>query len=572
MTYIPGGECDKMSDSAATADKDIIEYVKDDLDACIRIWSAAGGTNGIPGLQNFLQSRTFRTAFPILQGARRVVSAAFTCKNQLVRFSRRCLHPKRIFRNPRLKKQVSLGMEAVLRILLLVHLPRRGRKVSLSSAPRNRALAKIMNMADVLLHGWPRPERSVPSAGHCFAPEVVVFALYNSLPHDHAGYALRSHTILRHLQMQGIRVSACTRPGYPQDLNKHAAVPPTDEDTVDGIVYRRLRGGEARLGMPDRLYVEAYGKILAQEAQKHSAGIVHAASNYLNGLAAVQAAAHIGGKAVYEMRGLWHLTRLVREPWLEGTCQHAYFRRCELDAADQADAVVCISAALKSKVVKGGIPEHKITVIPNAVNVSLFTPRPPDEALRRKLGLEGRKVIAFIGSLTAYEGIELLMQATQHLNAQGEKVSLLIVGDGPHAEALRAAHRNLGSPKHCLFTGRVPFAEVSSYYSIADILPFPRLDLAVCRYVPPLKILEAMCMEKNVLASALPPLQEMIAHGETGLLFKANNVDSLTESIAMLLNNRETAARLRRNAREWVIKERNWSVLARKYKEIYQNL
>src|SRR5699024_9078488 len=95
---------------------------------------------------------------------------------------------------------------------------------------------------------------------------------------------------------------------------------------------------------------------------------------------------------------------------------------------------------------------------------------------------------------------------------------VLIVGDGAEYENLKTQVRLLGIDSFFRFVGRVPHNQVEKYYSIVDIMPFPRLSVPVCEMVSPLKPFEAMAMGKVVVASDVAAMAEIVSDGTTGLL------------------------------------------------------
>ena len=199
-------------------------------------------------------------------------------------------------------------------------------------------------------------------------------------------------------------------------------------------------------------------------------------------------------------------------------------------AAIAADAVITISEALKNLIVSWGVDDAKVTVIPNAVDTSLFTPQLKSTHLIEKYNLKDKIVVGFIGSITAYEGLEYLISAVEELLSDGYNLSLLIVGDGKEKNRFE----KLAKSKEIIFTGRVPYSDVEEYYSVLDMCVYPRNDYEVCRYVPPLKPLEAMAMKKAVIVSDVAPMLEMVQNGVTGLVSQANNKDSLKDKIILL--------------------------------------
>ena len=432
-----------------------------------------------------------------------------------------------------------------------------------------RVHARVEHMLDVLDTGWRLPKARSDEGK---ASDGVIMALHNSLPHDAAGYAVRSHEVLRNLDSYGWRVHAVTRPGYPMDLASHRGLLADESDMVGKVLYTRLPLAKTGIGGVESDYVTTYAELLKEQARANRAGIVHAASNYLNGLAAVTAARQAGLRSIYEMRGLWHMSRAAREPYFQNSDHYRYCHSCELTAAMGADAVVTISTPLKELLVQEGVPAERVTVIPNAVDASRFHAMAPDEKLKQELGLDGAFVVGFIGSLTQYEGIDLMLRAVDALAAQGKPVAALVVGRGYAEPRLRKLAANLARPERLVFTGFIPNAEVERYYSIVDAFPFPRLDIPVCNLVPPLKILEAMAMEKAVLVSALPPLLEFIRLGETGLSFPAGDVEALANCLRRLIDAPDEAHAMGRRARAWVLAHRNWPDVAGRYDALYGDL
>ena len=401
----------------------------------------------------------------------------------------------------------------------------------------------------------------------------ILFALHNSFPYHSTGYAIRSHHILKTLQRGGISVLAATRLGYPWNLQEFAQQPWQEIDEVEGIQYMRLIPTQAENLRQSRnfLYMKAYADRLVELGRKYGVAAIHSASNFVNGLAGLSAARRLGVPFTYEMRGLWYLSRMVREPSFAYSQVCEYERKMEATVVCEADTVVTLSEALRQELIRWGVETGKVTLIPNAVDINKFVPQRCDRELKQKLGLQGKFVVGFIGSLKDYEGLDLLVEAVGQLASSGLSIGLLVVGDGysrPRLEEVAAAWG-----RECVvFVGRVPFAEVNRYYTICDVCAFPRRGYQVCRYVPPLKPLEAMAMEKPVIVSSLLPLLEMVEDGNTGLVCGVDDGESLQAAIARLYQHPSMAATLGKKARQWVEENRSWEKIAAKYVAMYGKL
>jgi glycosyltransferase involved in cell wall biosynthesis len=266
------------------------------------------------------------------------------------------------------------------------------------------------------------------------------------------------------------------------------------------------------------------------------------------------------------------LSRASKEANFDKTDLYCYQEIMERIAVKEADAVIVISEALRNEVISWGIDQEKVTVIPNAVDLNKFSSQNPDLELKRSLGLENCFIVGFLGSLTEYEGLDLLIKAVGNLLDQGKQIGLVIVGDGQVKEQLEAIAQMTSSPNRIIFTGRVPFEDVNKYYSIFDVCPLPRKSYEVCKRVPPLKILEILAMGKPTIVSDLPPLLEIIEDHITGRVCQADSIENLQEVIMELYNHPEKTQRLSQAGRTWVEQNRSWDVISEQILKFYENL
>ena len=406
------------------------------------------------------------------------------------------------------------------------------------------------------------------------AQDRVLYLLHNSLPYHSAGYSTRTHGLLTGLRHDGWDVRGVTRLGYPYDMPNMAdlgSIPATD--VVDGVPYHRLSttpGIEKK--SPITQYVDRYVKALEDTAREHTPFVLHGASNHWNGLAAVSAARQLGVPSIYEVRGLWEVTRGSRDPqWAKGG-MYRFMARMEADAAASATRVLAITQALKDELVDRGVAEEKITVVPNAVDADRFTPQPRDAKLEAALELQGKTVIGYVGSVLDYEGLRLLVEAAEILRSRRSDFAVLIVGDGAELESFQELVRERELEDVVRFTGRVPHADVERYYSLVDIAPFPRLPLPVCEMVSPLKPFEALAMGKAVVASDVAALAEIIQPGVNGLLHRKGDTADLTRQLERLLDDPGLRAELADRGGRWVREHRQWSDMAQIVSGIYEEL
>jgi PEP-CTERM/exosortase A-associated glycosyltransferase len=276
---------------------------------------------------------------------------------------------------------------------------------------------------------------------------------------------------------------------------------------------------------------------------------------------------------VYECRAFWEDAAVDHGTCKEGGLRYRLTRALETRVFRQADAVTTICEGLRGDILARGVSPERLTVIPNAVDVELFNlHRQKDPKLVRRLGLENRQVLGFIGSFYAYEGLSLLVEAMPRVLAQIPDVRLLLVGGGHQESALQQQASKLGVEDRVVFTGRVPHDQVQRYYDLVDILVYPRMPMRLTELVTPLKPLEAMAQGRVVIASDVGGHRELISDGVNGKLFRAGDPESLVKAILMMLQHPGEWPRMQSAGREFVERERNWPASVARYKAVYERL
>jgi glycogen(starch) synthase len=219
---------------------------------------------------------------------------------------------------------------------------------------------------------------------------------------------------------------------------------------------------------------------------------------------------------------------------------------------------------MRQEVIGRGIAADRIHVVPNGVDADRFSPAPRDEALAQRLGLADGPVFGFIGSFYHYEGLRFLVETFPALRERIPGARILLVGGGEDEAALRAA-----AVDGVIFAGQVPYNRVTDYYSLIDVFVCPRRRMRLTELVTPLKPLEAMAAGLPVLASDVGGLAELIEHGTTGLLFRADDAAAFVREAVNLASDPALCAKLGSRAREHVRAERTWDRVVSRYPAIY---
>jgi PEP-CTERM/exosortase A-associated glycosyltransferase len=392
----------------------------------------------------------------------------------------------------------------------------------------------------------------------------VLHVLDRSLPVV-AGYTARAAAIVEQQAALGLEPAALT--GVRQGTSPAGL--------VHGVPYLRTPSpalatrlaGAPLLG--EAAEMAALGRRILQVHREAPVDLVHAHSPILCGLPALAAARRLGLPSVYEIRAFWEDAAEHRGRGRHGSARYGAIRTAETFLCRNVDAVVVICEGLRRDLLARGLPDERVTVVPNGVDTTRFTPRPRDEALADRYGFRGKLVIAYLGTLFRFEGAGLLLGALARLLSVRDDVRGLVVGGGEAEAELRERHAALGLGDRVILTGAVPPADVARLYTLADVLAYPRERHRITELVTPLKPLEAMSMGKLVVGSDVGGLRELIRDGETGLLFRAGEEGDLERVLFGALSDAGLRRRIGERARAHVVEHREWRRVAARYTDVY---
>ena len=240
-----------------------------------------------------------------------------------------------------------------------------------------------------------------------------------------------------------------------------------------------------------------------------------------------------------------------------------------------ADLLIAVSEAQKEELATlYNIKSEKVHVVYNGVEVSIFKPQKDTQHLKKKLGLEDRRVILSVGHFVLRKGIPYLLEAMPKILREVPNAFLLCVGGTPKWLGTRLYWKYLqemiekkGLRAHVKLMGQIPHQELPYYYSLSDIFAFPSLYEAFAKV-----ILEAMACETPVIASRVGGLPEAIEHNVNGILVSPKNVNQLAHAIVEVLQDKKLAQRIGKKGRDVVTRRFTWQHTAKELLAAYQEL
>jgi glycosyltransferase involved in cell wall biosynthesis len=198
-----------------------------------------------------------------------------------------------------------------------------------------------------------------------------------------------------------------------------------------------------------------------------------------------------------------------------------------MEALQGADLITTVSEPLREKTLALGIEAHKVLVLPNGVDTSLFQPT-EKAAARNELNIDQNlKVILFAGHLVPEKGPDVLLEALASLPGD---VMLLAVGAGPLADSLRDQATALGISKRVKWQGEISHERIPTHIAACDCLALPSL-----REGEPNAVLEALASGRPVAGSRVGGVPFLVHDGEQGYLSSPGDDQDLARALRLTL-------------------------------------
>ena len=213
------------------------------------------------------------------------------------------------------------------------------------------------------------------------------------------------------------------------------------------------------------------------------------------------------------------------------------------------DRTIAVCESAKDHLVRKGLAADKISVVNNGRELENFVPLTSAEVaeVRAELGLApDEPVIGIVARLDAQKGHRHALAAMPEILERYPRARLLLVGDGSLREALQSQAATLGIVDRVLFAGFRP--DVRRLLGASDIVALPSLWEGL-----PLTLIEALAMEKPVVATAVNGSRDVILDDETGLLVPPGDSHAIAKGVLRLLDHHDDAKRLAARGRAHVL-------------------
>ena len=253
-----------------------------------------------------------------------------------------------------------------------------------------------------------------------------------------------------------------------------------------------------------------------------------------------------------------------------------FVRLIESFAMKKADAVIALNETMKRVLVeKAGVNRDKIFVVPNGVDVEFFKPGLRCDEVNAKYGLEGRRVVLFVGRVTHGKGVHILLEAIRILKDKHGLKDVKVVIVGPlsgsfgddtltdYARVLR--EYTIKNNIDTVFTGSLDVEELRYLYSCSHVLVLPSYFEAFG-----IVLIEAMASGLPVIGSKAGGIVDIVENGVNGYLFEKGSAIELAEKLYLVLSDEVLRKRLSINARSLAEAKYSWNRVAFEMFKIYR--
>lgn len=290
---------------------------------------------------------------------------------------------------------------------------------------------------------------------------------------------------------------------------------------------------------------------VAQVRESFPFDLIHAHVALPDGYAAVRLAELWGVPAVVTVHGADVYQHLDRS----GRC-----RDLVAEVFDRADRTIFVSRGLQRVAERKLGRELAAAVVGNGIPSRLVRAEQPTD-------MDGPPTIFSASYLVPRKAIRYNILALAEISPQHPTARYVIAGDGPEAAELKELARELGVADRVEFVGMLSHRETLDRMAAADVFSLPSWDEAFgVVYV------EAMAQGRPVVACRGEGIEDVVTHGETGLLVEPRDVAGLAAAWSELLDRPEQARAMGARAREAVLRDHTWEQVARRLRALYDDV
>jgi glycosyltransferase involved in cell wall biosynthesis len=300
--------------------------------------------------------------------------------------------------------------------------------------------------------------------------------------------------------------------------------------------------------------------------------VIATSPQLLVGLAGFWIAAWKQAPFVFEVRDLWPESLEAVGIGKPGSLLHRPLWDAARFLYRNADHIVVVTRPFQDHLrERWGVPRERVSVMENGVETDFFTPNAADPSLREQLGLAGKFVVAYIGTLGIAQRLDTVIDAAETLKTSAPQAAFLFVGEGADKERIQSLAR-ARRLDNLIFLDQQPRGRIPAYICAADagMVPLKRTDLFTT--VIPTKLLEFMSCARPVILGVDGESRRLLQEANAGIFVEPEIAPQLAEAILRLANDPALSASLGQNGRRYVVENLAREATAERYLDLLKGM
>jgi colanic acid biosynthesis glycosyl transferase WcaI len=275
---------------------------------------------------------------------------------------------------------------------------------------------------------------------------------------------------------------------------------------------------------------------------------------------------------VFEVRDLWPESLVAVGMGNASSLLYHSLERIAKFLYRHSDRIVVVSPAFKDYLVEHmHIDVGKICVVQNGVETDVFDSNRADRNLKKDLGLEGRLVVSYIGTMGMAHGLEKILETAAYLQHVRPDILFLFVGEGSDKERITSIATS-NRLRNVRFMDEQPRENIPDYIAASDVCLVLLKKSDIFKTVIPTKMLEFMSCARAVILGVDGQARKIIEEAQAGISIRPESVTDLTDAVVKLSSDARLRSELGRNGRKYILQHFSRPQTAREYLALLESL
>jgi glycosyltransferase involved in cell wall biosynthesis len=410
---------------------------------------------------------------------------------------------------------------------------------------------------------------------------VNILYVSQYFPPEMGAPAARAVELARHWVRAGHDVTVLT--GFPN--HPTGVVPPEWRSRLRNLVYREDVEGIRvvrtwLLPLPNRKAYERmlnYGSFCVSAALRgleisRPDVVIATSPQLLVGLSGWWISLWQRVPFIFEVRDLWPESLSAVGMGKDSSLLHRFLGLIAGFLYRKANRIVVVTPAFKDHLIKyWQVASSRISIVENGVETELFSPNASESDLKRQLGLEGKFVVSYIGTMGMAHGLDTLLEAAGALQSAHPEIAFLLVGEGADKKRIKAtvSSRALDNIR---LVDQKPREQIPAFICASDACLVLLKKTELFKTVVPTKMLEFMSCARPVILGVDGQARKILEAAQAGVTIEPESTAALVKTIVALADDASSRRIFGANARKYIVEHCSREQTAKDYITVLEDV